>query len=234
MKKFYILRGSILPEVCVEPMITIDRVECTCDLHFFLSTQAKIELIKVSLPEFCGLLNPYTRYSLDRFDLLWIIHTTKDNIWSSHDVSYVERGMFYLKERRKTPRWYNPSELSKYRILHSVLNLTNDKESSILFKCLDDFFLCLKGRLSTSWSTHQKNIPLLAIEKRYIYAVVIIEAGEVCDKWWSHIYELLDVSGSGIGGSWTSTFWFAIWIVCVSFRANWSLSRRSSQSFEAW
>lgn len=80
MKKFYILRGSILPEVCVEPVITIDRVECTCDLHLFLSSETKIELVEVSFAEFRRLLDPYTRYSLDGFNLLRIIHTTKDNI----------------------------------------------------------------------------------------------------------------------------------------------------------
>ena len=234
MKKLNILCGSILPKVCVKPVITIDRVECTCDLHFFLSTKTKIELIKVSLSELCGLLNPYTRYSLDGFDLLRIIHTTKDNIWSGYNISYGEWRMFDLKEVREIPFRNHSSKLSEYWFLHRVFDFTNNKETVSWFKHLDDFFLWLELWFPTSWSTHQKNIPLLAIEKRYIDWIVVVETWEVCYERWSHIYELLDVSGSWSGGSCMRTFWFAICMVCCSFGANSDLSRRSSQSLEAW
>lgn len=234
MKELNILCGSILPEVGIEPVITINRVEGTCDLHLFLSSQAKIELIEISLLEFRWFFNPYTRDSFDGFNLLRIIHTTKDNIWSGYNISYGEWGMFDFKEVCQIPLRNHSSKLSEDWLLHRVFDFTNNKETVSWFKCLDNFFLWLELWFPTSWSTHQKNIPLLAIEKRYVDWIVIIETWEVCYERWGHIYELLDVSGSWSGGSCMRTFWFAICMVCCSFGANSDLSRRSSQSLEAW
>jgi len=179
MAQLNMLCVSKRPEISVQPVQFINWIECACDLHFWLSSQAEVKLLKVYLVKLCCFFKPHSWNSSDWFDLLWIIHSPEDNITSSEIVFDIHWWLGDLKVCWESPESNHSDKFCKDRFFDCVFDLSHGKQPVSWCICLDDFLFSFKCTLSASRTSHHKNIPLFVFQKRNIFFIVKFTRWEV-------------------------------------------------------
>ena len=74
--------NGIVEKYFLDPVLFTDRVKGQSDLLLVLglATETKVKLFKVFLCELCRFLHPYAGYTLDRLQLLRVIHARKHQL----------------------------------------------------------------------------------------------------------------------------------------------------------